>query len=804
MTEVNNLTIPVEGMTCAACALRIERKLNRVNGVRSAGVNYATEEAVIRYDSSESGLSEIIDAIQTTGYSVRTSRAETRFSGQQAVAEAERLKNLLLTTNGVVEVNIESQSGSSEVGVLYVSGMLSGKALASIFSRFSSESQSIESEDLREIERQKRYQAVRRRLIVALAGSLPLAVLAMNHGRFSFAGEHIVQMLLASPVVFYSGSPFFTGAWVALRHKAADMNSLVALGVAAAFGYSVVAVLVPRWVSQAGSMPDVYFEAAALIISFILVGRLLEERAKGKTGAAVRSLKELQPDIARVVRADGEVDVPVSEVFLGDKVRVLPGQRIPVDGYVIDGSSRVDESMLTGESVPVKKSSGDKVSAGTVNDAGVLLVEVARTGSDTMLSQISKMVMEAQVSKAPIQELADRVAAIFVPVVLALAVVTGAVWWAVGPEPVLNNVLLRFVAVLIIACPCALGLATPTAIIVGTGRAAKRGILVKSARAIQQMGLVSVIALDKTGTITEGKPVVTAIETVNDFSETDLMQYAAAVEAYSEHPLARAVLQEAKKRHLSVPDAADHQIIPGLGVSGIVNGSLVRVGSARFLSESGISGTETLSVASANPVFLVSKDASLVGSITVGDSIRPEAESAIKQLRARGIRVVMLTGDRLNVAQEIAAQVGIEEIKADLLPVDKIGEIEKLREAGHHVAMIGDGINDAPALASADVGIAVRSGSDIAYEASDITLMTNDLRLVPESIAISRATMKTIRQNLFFAFVYNVVCIPVAAGVLFPSFGFLLSPVLASVAMALSSVTVVSNSLRLRQSKLAG
>ncbi len=804
MTEVNNLTIPVEGMTCAACALRIERKLNRADGVRSAGVNYATEEAVIRYDSAESGLGEIIDVIQSTGYSVRTSRAETRLSGQQALAEAEALKNLLLTTNGVVEVHIESHSGSSEVDVRYVSGMLSGKALASIFSRFSSESQSIESEDFREENRQKRYQAVRRRLIVALAGSLPLAVLAMSHGRISFASEHIVQMLLASPVVLYSGSPFFGGAWIALRHRAADMNSLVALGVASAFGYSVVATLMPRWVSTAGSMPDLYFEAAAVIISFILVGRLLEERAKGKTGAAVRSLKELQPDIARVVRTEGEVDVSVSEVLLGDKVRVLPGQRIPVDGYVIDGSSRVDESMLTGETVPVKKSLGDKVSAGTVNDAGVLLVEVARTGSDTMLSQIAQMVVEAQVSKAPIQELADRVAAIFVPVVLVLAVVTAAVWWAVGPDPVLNNVLLRFVAVLIIACPCALGLATPTAIIVGTGRAAKKGILVKNARAIQEMGLVSVIALDKTGTITEGNPVVTAIETVDDFSETDLVRFAAAVEAFSEHPLARAVLQEADKRQLSLPEAIDHEILPGLGVSGTVDGSLIRVGSARFLAESGISGTETLSVASANPSFLVSKDASLVGSITVGDSIRPEAVSAIKQLQTRGIRVVMLTGDRLNVAKEVAYQVGIEEVKANLLPVDKIREIENLRQAGHHIAMIGDGINDAPALASADIGIAVRSGSDIAYEASDITLMTNDLSLVPMSIAISRATMKTIRQNLFFAFVYNVVCIPVAAGVLFPSFGLLLSPVLASVAMALSSVTVVSNSLRLRQSTLSG
>lgn len=781
------LAIPVEGMTCSACALRIERKLGKSARIKRASVNYATEKAMVSGD--DLSLSEVVDVIESTGYRVRTAVAEVIFPDVHAAHDAEkRLKAI----NGVLRVSLTSSADEAELSITYVPAILPGRDLEMELSGMRSSSR-MATNEVSDSGHENRYRQTRRRFIGAAVLSVPLAILAMSHGAWNIPYDRWIQFVLATPVVFWAGKPFFSGAWTAARHKATDMNTLVAVGVGAAWGYSTLALVSPGFFPP-GAHPDVYFEAAGVIVTLILLGRLLEERAKGRTGEAVRSLMSLQPDEVRREENGVFEMVPSNRIALADRVRVRPGERIPVDGRILEGASTIDESMLTGEPIPVGKSVGDRVVGGTMNTTGSLLVEVVRTGQDTMLSQIVTLVQRAQGSKAPIQRLADRISGIFVPIVMILAILTGIIWYFLGPDPAFNHALLRAVTVLIIACPCALGLATPTAVVVATGRAAGMGILVRDAAALEQAEKITVVALDKTGTVTEGKPRVIGIAG----PEEKVLALAASVESHSEHPLANAVMSEVAARELPYTAASSFESHAGQGVSGEYDGMPVRVGKADWLLDHDIAVPEI------NPEFSwaahvhVALGTDWVGTIFMDDRIRPESRKAIQMLHTSGIRVVMLTGDHPASAKRIADDAGIDDVHASLMPADKARVLRDLQMSGECVAMVGDGINDAPALAQADLGISVRSGTDIAMEASDITLMSDDLTRIPEAIAMSQRTMRTIRQNLFFAFIYNVIFIPVAAGALFPAFGLLLSPIMASAAMAMSSVSVVTNSLRLK------
>lgn len=780
------LSLPVEGMTCAACALRIERKLGKKAGVTRANVNYATEQAVIEADGVS--LSELVRVIEETGYGIRTAMAEAVFADEPAALEAAAT---LTATNGVLDVSIERVGGTWVVGLRYIPTILPGQRLQDMIEAARGASDVVSDADPDE-DRADRYAAMRRRVVVAAVLTLPLAILAMTHGSLNIPYDTWIQFVLATPVVFWAGWPFFQAAWVSARHGATDMNTLVALGVGAAWSYSTGALFLPAFFPGEGH-PDVYFEAAGVIVTLILVGRLLEEGAKGRTGAAVRDLMKLQPDVVRVVRDGQEETIDASQVVLGDHVRIRPGERVPVDGRVLDGSSSLDESMLTGEPMPVSRTNGDRVVSGTVNTTGTLLVEVVRSGADTMLQQIVHMVQLAQATKAPIQKLADRIASIFVPAVMGVALVTGIVWYVVGPEPAFNQALLRAVSVLIIACPCALGLATPTAVVVSTGRAALQGILVRDAGSLEKAERISIVALDKTGTITEGRPEVVRV----DGERQRVLSVAAAVETLSEHPLARAIVTAADPgwEQFKVSDFAS---TTGQGVRAIVDGHDVVVGRLDFLEASNVDLKDMPPPTGPAARVFVAQDGAWIGTIHLDDKIRPASRAAVAALHALGVDVAMLTGDHQEAAERIAAEAGIDRVIAGLLPDGKVSALRELQQGGRVVAMVGDGINDAPALAAADVGISVRSGSDIAMEASDITLMSDDLGRVASAIGLSVQTMRIVRQNLFFAFIYNIICIPVAAGVLYPTFGWVLSPMLASAAMALSSVSVVTNSLRLK------
>ena len=794
-SQASDWHIPVEGMTCAACALRIERKLGKAEGVSHVGVNYAAAEAVVSADSSRTSVRDMVGVIRKTGYDVKTSLAESRFEGPEAMDRVQALQQDLESQNGIIDVVLSEATDGVEVSVGYIPSILPGLHLEEIFGRHRPESShqvSSPEEDARKRERQ-----MRSRLVVSLLLSIPLAVIAMSHGALGLAHEHWIQLALALPVVVYAGTPFFSAAWTALRHGGTDMNSLVALGVGSAFGYSTIAVVRPSWIAGEG-MPPVYFEAAALIVTFILVGRYLEERAKGRTGEAIARLKALQPDEVRVIRDGEESVIPTEQIRLGDQVRILPGERIPVDGRIITGNSSVDEAMVTGESVPVIKSPGDSVVSGTINAQGVLVVEVTRTGPDTMLSQITRLVARAQATKAPVQQLADRVASIFVPIVMGIAIVTAVVWWFAGPEPRLDHALLRFVSVLIIACPCALGLATPTAIVVGTGRAAKRGILIRDAAALQRLSTISRIASDKTGTLTTGRLSVERIVPVSGVQKEALLTVAASLEQVSEHPIGRSIVSRAAEKELLLQTPEDVVVDAGKGMSGRLSGEQVRLGTAIYLQESGVT-IPALPTDITSSMVHVAANTRYLGWIEVSDTIRSDAREMVERLHDLDIPVTMLTGDHEAAAAHMAVKTGVDQVFAGLLPGEKVDRLVSLSKGAGSVAMLGDGINDAPALAAADIGIAVHSGSDIAREASDVTLMQNDLRLIPEAVLLSRDTMRVTKQNLFFAFVYNVICIPIAAGALYPVTGWLLSPVLASAAMALSSISVVSNSLRLRR-----
>ncbi|GAC1516660.1 MAG: heavy metal translocating P-type ATPase [Gemmatimonadaceae bacterium] len=820
---IDRVDLPVTGMTCASCANRIERALQRAPGVHQAGVNLATARATIEYDPTRTGTRALVGAIRDTGYGAGgIARADFVVDDSARPSGSPRpLEDHLSRLRGVVEATFNL--GTTTVRVDYLVGTTDVAALRHAIEELGYVVRTLpdgaggNTEGVEEDSRAAEVRILRRKLAVAAMFSLPVLVIAMSHGRIpalDVPGMRWVQLLLTLPVVLYSGAQFYRSAWASLRHRAADMNTLIALGTGVAFLYSVTATLAPSLFAGAAtgggmeghSRPPVYFEAASLIIALILVGRFLEARAKGHTSAAIRRLIELQPRTALVERGGTPVEVPIADVLVGDIVVVRPGDRLPVDGCVIDGGSAVDESMLTGESVPVDKRPGSEVYGATINTTGTFRFEATKIGRDTALQQIVQMVQDAQGSKAPIARVADTVSGIFAPVVLCIAIATFAVWFVAMPvETRLAAALLNSVAVLVIACPCALGLATPTAIMVGTGKGAEYGVLIKGGATLEMAHRLQTIVLDKTGTITDGAPTLTDLVPAGGGPAAELRRGGASAERGSEHHLGAAIVRAATARGVALGAATDFNALAGQGIEARVEGRPVLLGNASLMKARGIDASSgdvaagKLADAGKTPIF-VAVDGRYVGLIAVADNIKAGSRDVVAALAGRGLEVVMLTGDNQRTADVVARSLGITRVLAEVMPDQKMREVKRLqREEKKRVAMVGDGINDAPALAQADVGIAIGTGTDVAIEASDVTLLSGDLRGVLTAIELSAATIRTVKQNLFWAFIYNALGIPIAAGVLYPFTGWLLSPILASLAMSLSSVSVVTNSLRLRR-----
>ncbi len=813
--EVADLS--VHGMTCASCVRRVERAVRNVPGVRDATVSFATNHARVSYDPTAATPTAIAAAIEDAGYEVprpaSNTPVELTITGMTCAACVGRVEKALRSVPGVEDatVNLVTSRASvrvqpgTELAALTTSVEKAGYGVASDPAVRRPDTDALQAVEDRE------QRTIRRDFTVAALLTVPLLVLAMSHGAIPGTDGPVgrwVQFLLATPIVFGPGRRFLRLAWAAFTHRSADMNTLVSIGVLSAWSYSTVALLFPQLFPHGahGVMPHLYFEAAAGILSFVLLGKLLETRARKRLSDAVRALIALVPKTARRIAPDhSETDVAVDALVIGDRVIVRPGERIPVDGKVITGASAVDESMLTGESLPVDKREGSLVFGGTLNRSGSLTFEITRTGADTALSRIVEAVEQAQGSRAPIARLADVVSGYFVPVVLGLATLAFIVWLIVDPSADGFAVAVeRFVAVLLIACPCALGLATPAAVAVGTGRGAELGILVKGGAVLEAASRVDTVLLDKTGTVTEGKPTLTDVIAVSGTSER-LLEAVAAVERHSEHPVAQAIVSGAIARGVSVRHATGFVMEPGAGVEAIVDGQRVRIGTSEWLAAAGISTraldarADELAALGRTPSF-VACDGIVAGLVAIADRPTLEARRAIDELKQMGIAIAMVSGDRERTARAVASELGIERVFAEVRPEDKARIVADERARGHIVAMVGDGINDAPALAGASVGIAIGSGTDIAVAAADMALLRGGIASLPRAFQLARSTLRTIRQNLFWAFVFNVIGIPVAAGALYPITGWLLSPILASAAMSLSSLSVLTNSLRLRRS----
>ncbi|HAA30866.1 MAG TPA: cation-transporting ATPase PacS [Cyanobacteria bacterium UBA8553] len=748
---MDKATLKLRGMSCAACASTIEETIRAVPGVTECNVNFGVEQATVTYDSRTTNLAAIANAVDAAGYSAQPIQEQDLFGEEDDIERRSRQAELRDLTQKV-----------------WVSSILS---------------------------------------TILVIGSLPMMT-GLHIGFIPmWLHDFWLQTVLTAPVQFWCGKSFYINAWKAFKRHAATMDTLIALGTSAAYFYSLFVTIFPGFITAVGLTPYVYYEASAVVISLVLLGRLLESRAKGQTGEAIRKLMGLQAKTARIIRNGREIDVPIASVLVGDAIVVRPGEKIPVDGEIIEGSSTIDEAMVTGESVPVKKQPGDEVIGATINKTGSFKFRATRVGKDTFLAQVVKLVQQAQGSKAPIQKLADRVTGWFVPVVIGIAIATFIIWFNVMGNPTLG--LITMVEVLIIACPCALGLATPTSIMVGTGKGAENGILIKGAESLELAHKIQTIVLDKTGTITQGKPTVTDFITVNgtaNHNELKLLQIAASVERNSEHPLAQAVVQYAASQQVELVEARDFMAIAGSGVRGYLSDRLVQIGTQRWMNELGIDTSrlrqdwDRLEYLG-KTVIWIAVDGKIAAIMGISDAIKPSSASAIRALQKMGLEVVMLTGDNRRTAETIAKEVGIKQAIAEVRPEQKASAIASLQtgKKSKIVAMVGDGINDAPALAQADVGIAIGTGTDVAIAASDITLISGDLQGIVTAIQLSRATMRNIRQNLFFAFIYNIAGIPIAAGILYPIFGWLLNPIIAGAAMAFSSVSVVSNALRLRQ-----
>lgn len=808
-----HVQVPIIGMSCASCVRRVEQALLKVPGVQQASVNLANEKAEVQLDN-DTALESLIGAVVKAGYQTRTEQFELAIIGMSCASCVGRVEKALLELPGVLSASVNLAAESAQITAL--AGNVDEQQLMAAVSKagYDAAPRSAERDD-DTARREREQQGLKRSLWLSALLTAPVFVLEMGAhfvpGMHQWIMETLgqplnwgIQFVLATLVLFGPGLRFLRHGLPALLRAAPDMNSLVAMGSLSAWSYSVVATFAGDWLPE-GSR-HVYFEAAAVIVTLILLGRYLEARAKGRTGEAIQRLLSLQVTTARIKRDGDTKEVPLAQVRVGDLVLVRPGERVPVDGTVQDGSSYVDESMLTGEPVPVAKAVGDEVVGGTINKNGALSFEATKVGGDTFLAQIIRMVEQAQGAKLPIQALVDKVTAVFVPVVMAIAALTFMLWLWLGPSPALSLALINGVAVLIIACPCAMGLATPTSIMVGTGRAAELGVLFRKGQALQTLRNARVIALDKTGTLTKGQPELTDLQVLPDFDKDEVLALVAAVEQHSEHPIAEAIVAAATKKKLTLAEPEQFKSHSGLGVSATVEGRQVEVGADRYMKQLGheldaLNDTaEKLAREGKSPLYAVI-DGRLAAIIAVADPIKEGTPAAIEALHALGLKVAMITGDNRHTADAIARQLGIDEVEAEVMPDGKVAALRRLREQFGPVTFVGDGINDAPALAEADVGMAIGTGTDIAIEAAEVVLMSGDLRAVPNALAISRATLRNIRQNLFWAFAYNVCLIPVAAGALYPWFGIQLSPMLAAGAMAMSSVFVVGNALRLKKFK---
>ena len=810
--------IHITGMTCTTCAATIEKGLSETPGVEQAKVNFAAEKAYIEYDPSKVDLAKIKGTISRLGYGTATRKSIFPVSGMTCASCVARVEQALSSVPGVISANVNL--ASEKATVEYIEGTELADLRRAV--EDAGYKLGLEAETLEDVETaiQREMQAVKKRFIFAavLAGIIMALMWAP-----SFLGKGYLLWALATPVQFWAGWRFYRGTWGALKHRTADMNTLIAVGTSAAYVYSMVAVLFPGLFAAGGLEPHLYFDTSAMIIALILLGRFLEARARRQTSEAIKKLIGMQPKTALIIRDGKEIEIPVDDVGVGDLILVRPGERVPVDGIIRLGYSTIDESMITGESIPVEKKVGDEVIGATINKTGSFQFKATKVGKNTTLAQIIRLVEEAQGSKAPIQRLADVIASYFVPVVIGIAITTFVIWFFIGPAPALTFAFLNFIAVLIIACPCALGLATPTAIMVGTGKGAEHGVLIRSAGALERCHQISTVLLDKTGTLTRGEPRVTDIIALPSSSQEEVLRLAASAEHGSEHPLGEAIVRAALDKKLEVSPASDFKAIPGHGVEALVEGKRLLLGNLRLIADRGLSlnglaaETERLWEKGKTVMFL-GIDGEVVGIIALADTLKPDAKEALEELHRMGIKAVMLTGDNRRTAEAIAREVDIDRVLAEVLPEHKAQEVKKLQEEGEVVAMVGDGINDAPALAQADVGIAIGTGTDVAMETGDIILISGDLGGIITAISLSKRTMRAIKQNLFWAFAYNTALIPVAAGVLYLVFGqsgvppglhFILgnygflNPILAAAAMAASSITVVFNSLRLRRFKPA-
>ncbi|MGE8441092.1 MAG: heavy metal translocating P-type ATPase [Comamonas testosteroni] len=821
LTKSGAFELSVEGMTCASCVGRVERALKKVPGVQEAVVNLATEKASLTVaDPAQAAavLPQAVAAIEKAGYAVPAQSVDLQVGGMTCASCVGRVERALKKVPGVQDavVNLATERASVQLqGGVDVSSLIAAIEKAGYEAQAVQHNAGATGEDATAQRQAQERESLKRSLIFATVFALPVFVLEMgghmvpafHHwiaGNIGTQNSWYIQFVLTALVLFGPGRRFFEKGVPALLRAAPDMNSLVAVGTSAAFAYSVVATFVPQWL-PAGTV-NVYFEAAAVIVALILLGRFLEARAKGNTSEAIRRLVQLQAKTARVRKGGVVQEIDIAQVRAGDVIEVRPGERIPVDGEVIEGRSFVDESMISGEPVPLEKAEGAEVVGGTVNQNGALAFRATKVGADTLLAQIIRMVEQAQGSKLPIQALVDKITMWFVPAVMAAALLTFVVWLIWGPDPALSFALVNAVAVLIIACPCAMGLATPTSIMVGTGRAAQMGVLLRKGEALQQLKDARVVAVDKTGTLTRGRPELTDLVLAEGFERAVVLAQVAAVEDRSEHPIARAIVDAAKSEGMEIPSISDFASVTGFGVRAVVLGDQVEIGADRFMREIGLSvdgfaaEAERLGSEGKTPLY-AAIGGKVAAMIAVADPIKPTTKPAIDALHALGLKVAMITGDNRHTAEAIARQLGIDEVVAEVLPGGKVETVKRLKAEHGTLAYVGDGINDAPALAEADVGIAIGTGTDIAIEAADVVLMSGDLSGVSNAIALSKATMKNIGENLFWAFAYNVALIPVAAGLLYPFNGMLLSPVFAAGAMALSSVFVLSNALRLKRFK---